>query len=72
MELTLDDVKGVVGSLVLDSIAKDKKIAELTAEIERLRNDLNGSRSVSSMDATRAGNDLRFDANSRALERAKS
>ena len=36
-QLTIDDIKGVVGALVIESIVKDKKIAELTAQIERLK-----------------------------------
>lgn len=37
VQLTIDDIKGVVGSLVIESIVKDKKIAELTAQVEQLK-----------------------------------
>lgn len=40
VQLTIDDIKGVVGSLVIESIVKDKKIAELTAQVEQLKKEL--------------------------------
>jgi hypothetical protein len=39
-QLTIDDIKGVVGNLVIDSILKDKRIAELTAQVEQLKREL--------------------------------
>ena len=40
VQLTIDDIKGVVGSLVIESIVKDKRIAELTAENTQLKKEL--------------------------------
>ena len=37
MELTIDDVKGVVGSLVIDAIIKDKRIKQLEDEVAQLK-----------------------------------
>jgi dynactin complex subunit len=67
VQLTIDDIKGVVGSMVIESIIKEKRIAELTAEVERLRGELNASRSVSSVDGARNRNDLLSHANPRPL-----
>jgi uncharacterized protein YeeX (DUF496 family) len=39
-QLTIDDIKGVVGSMVIDSIIKEKRIAELTAEVAQLKKEL--------------------------------
>jgi len=40
VQLTIDDIKGVVGSMVIDSIIKDKRIAELTAQVNQLQAEL--------------------------------
>jgi hypothetical protein len=40
VQLTIDDIKGVVGSMVIESIIKEKRIAELTAENEQLKKEL--------------------------------
>jgi hypothetical protein len=40
VQLTIDDIRGVVGSMVIESIIKDKKIAELTAQVEQLKKEL--------------------------------
>jgi hypothetical protein len=37
MELTIDDVKGVVGALVIEGIVKDKRIKQLEDEIAQLK-----------------------------------
>lgn len=40
VQLTIDDIKGVVGSMVIESIIKEKRIAELTAEVAQLKKEL--------------------------------
>jgi len=40
VQLTIDDIKGVVGSMVIESIIKEKRIAELTAQVEQLKKEL--------------------------------
>ena len=40
LELTVDDVRSMVGSYVLELVGKDKEIAQLKAEVEQLRNEL--------------------------------
>lgn len=37
MELTVDDVRSMIGGYVLELIGKDKEIAKLKAEIEQLQ-----------------------------------
>jgi len=68
VQLTIDDIKGVVGSMVIESIIKEKRIAELTAQVEQLKKELeNGSRGLSSVDGSRTRNDLLPSENLRAL-----
>lgn len=40
VQLTIDDIRGVVGNLVIESIVKDKRIAELSAENAQLKKEL--------------------------------
>ena len=40
VQLTIDDIKGVVGSMVIESIIKEKRIAELTAQVDQLKKEL--------------------------------
>lgn len=40
MELTVNDVRAMIGGYVLELIGKDKEIAELRAEVEKLREEL--------------------------------
>ena len=44
MELTVDDVRSMIGGYVLELIGKDKEIAQLKAEIERLREEKEASK----------------------------
>lgn len=37
MELTVEDVRTMIGGYVLELIGKDKEIAQLKAEIEKLK-----------------------------------
>lgn len=37
MELTVDDIRSMIGGYVLELIGKDKEIAKLKAEIEKLK-----------------------------------
>jgi hypothetical protein len=69
VQLTIDDIRGVVGNLVIESIIKEKKIAELTAENEQLKKELesNGSRGLSSVDGSRDRNNLSLAENVRPL-----
>jgi hypothetical protein len=67
-QLTIDDIKGVVGAMVIDSIIKDKRIAELSAENEQLKKELeHGSRGLSSVDGARNRNDLSLTENVRTM-----
>jgi hypothetical protein len=60
LELTVEDVRSMVGGYVLELIGKEKEIAQLKAEIERLKTEGKDRprdiKEVASISDARAGN----------------